>query len=312
MWMFSRVLSSLAVLLAVSALLFALCRATPVSPARLVLGADASAQQVAQFEQEYGLDRPVMVQYGNWLRGAVTLDMGQSYVSGEPIVAQIRRTLPVTVELVTLSFLVTVLAATLFGVVAALHEEGVIDHALRVVAIVGLSIPGFWLALLLVRAFAVDLAWFPAGGLAPWSEGVGAHLRSLVLPVVSISFYYIAVLSRLVRANMIETLSQDYVRTARAMGLAPLRVATYAVKNALPPLASMAAMVYGYMFGWALIVEQVFSLPGVSRDLLAAIFSRDYPTVQAIVLVITVIFVASNTLADVLQRALSPRLSGQH
>ncbi|HSV50518.1 MAG TPA: ABC transporter permease [Burkholderiaceae bacterium] len=312
MWIFSRVLSSLAVLLAVSALLFALCRATPVSPARLVLGADASAQQVAEFEQQYGLDRPVLAQYGHWLRGAATLNMGESYVSGESIVAQIRRTLPVTVELVTLSFLVTVLAATLFGVAAALHEEGVVDHALRVVAIVGLSIPGFWLALLLVRAFAVDLAWFPAGGLVPLSEGVGAHLRSLVLPVASISFYYIAVLSRLVRANMIETLSQDYVRTARAMGLRPLRVTAYAVKNALPPLASMAAMVYGYMFGWALIVEQVFSLPGVSRDLLAAIFSRDYPTVQAIVLVITVIFVGSNTLADILQRALSPRLFGQH
>lgn len=312
MWVLTRVLSSLAVLLVVSALLFALCRATPVSPARLVLGAEANAQQVKEFEQQYGLDRPVLAQYGAWLRGAATLDMGESYVSGQSIVAQIRRTLPVTVELVTLSFLLTVLVSTVAGVLAALREDGFVDHALRVLAIVGLSIPGFWLALLLVRAFAVDLAWFPAGGLVAWSEGVFAHLRSLLLPVLAISIYYISVLSRLVRANMLETLSQDYVRTARAMGLAPLRITVYAVKNALPPLASMAAMVYGYMFGWALIVEQVFSLPGVSRDLLAAIFSRDYPTVQAIVLVITVIFVASNTAADVLQRALSPRIAGQH
>jgi len=312
MWMFSRVLSSLAVLLVVSALLFALCRATPVSPARLVLGAEASAEQVAEFDKQYGLDRPVLAQYGQWLRGAATLDLGESYVSGQPIGAQVKRTLPVTVELVSLAFLVTVLVAIVFGVAAALDEDGWADHALRLLAMVGLSIPGFWLALLLVRFFAVDLGWFPPGGLPSWSDGVVPHLKALVLPVASISIYYIAVLSRLVRANMLETLSQDYVRTARAMGLAPLRVAVYAVKNALPPLASMAAMVYGYMFGWALIVEQVFSLPGVSRDLLAAIFARDYPLVQAIVLVITVIFIASNTLADILQRALSPKLSGSH
>lgn len=312
MWVFSRVLSSLAVLVVVSALLFALCRATPVSPALLVLGAEASTQQVAEFEQQYGLDQPVVTQYGRWLRGAATLDMGESYVSGQSIGSQLRHTLPVTVELVSLSFLVTVLVAVAFGVTGALHEDGWTDHALRLLAMVGLSIPGFWLALLLVRAFAVDLAWFPPGGLAPWSDGAVTHLQSLVLPVAAISIYYIAVLSRLVRANMLETLSQDYVRTARAMGLHPLRVALYAVRNALPPLASMAAMVYGYMFGWALIVEQVFSLPGVSRDLLAAIFARDYPTVQAIVLVITVIFITSNTLADILQRALSPKLSGSH
>ncbi len=312
MWVLSRVVSSAVVLIIVSLILFALCRATPVSPARLTLGADASADQIAEFEHQYGLDLPVWAQYRNWLGGAAKFDFGESYVSGAPISRQIRLTLPVTIELVTLSFLATVLVATLFGVLAALYEDGFVDHALRLLAIVGLSIPGFWLALLLVRYFAVSLAWFPPGGIAALSAGWGEHLRSLVLPVLAISFYYVSVLSRLVRANMIDALSQEYIRTAEAMGLARLRIWLYALKNALPPLVSMAAMVYGYMFGWALIVEQVFNLPGISRELLAAIFSRDYPTVQAIVLIITVIFIASNTAADILQRTLSPKLRGQH
>lgn len=312
MWVLSRVMSSLAVLLIVSLMLFALCRATPVSPARLTLGADASVGQVADFERQYGLDLPVWTQYRNWLSGAVRFDFGESYVSGAPISRQIKLTLPVTIELVSLSFLVTVLVATLFGVIAALNEDRMLDHALRMVAIIGLSIPGFWLALLLVRYLAVSLAWFPAGGIPALSAGVGEHLRALVLPVVAISFYYVSVLSRLVRANMIDALSQEYIRTAEAMGLSRMRIWLYALKNALPPLVSMAAMIYGYMFGWALIVEQVFNLPGVSRELLAAIFSRDYPTVQAIVLIITVIFILSNTAADILQRTLSPKLRGQH
>lgn len=312
MWVLSRLFSSLVVLLVVSMMLFALCRATPVSPARLSLGADASVEQVAEFERHYGLDLPVWQQYRQWLAGAMRLDFGESYVSGSSIAPQILNTLPTTVELVTFSFIVTVLLSVLLGMLAALYEDRPADHGLRLVAIVGLSIPGFWLALLLVRYAAVGLGLFPPGGVQPWTDGIAPHLRSLALPVVCISFYYVSVLSRLVRTNMIDALSHYYIRTAVAMGLPRRRVWLYALKNALPPLASMAAMVYGYMFGWALIVEQVFNIPGVSRELLSAIFSRDYPTVQAIVLVITIIFIASNTSADILQRALSPKLGGGH
>jgi peptide/nickel transport system permease protein len=312
MWVIGRILSSLVVLWLVSMMLFALCRATPVSPARLALGADASAEQVAEFEGQYGLDRPVALQYVRWFQGALRLEFGESYVTGSAIAPQVRRTLPVTVELVTLAFVATLAASVALGLLAALYEDRLPDHALRLVTIVGLSVPGFLLALVLVRYAAVGLRWFPPGGLTPLSEGWAAHLRSLVLPVFCIAFYYVAVMSRLVRANVIDALSQDYIRTAEAMGLGRRRIWVYALKNALPPLASTAAMVYGYMFGWALLVEQVFNLPGASRELLTAIFSRDYPTVQAIVMVITIIFIASNTVADLLQKAFSPKLAGAH
>lgn len=309
MRMVSKLLSSLMLLVVVSALLFAMCRATPVSPARLTLGSDVTSDQIASFNHQYGLDRPVLAQYGTWLRDAVSLDFGRSYVSGNAIGPQIADTLPATVELVTLSFIFTIAVSVLLGTLAALKENGAADHVLRIAAIVGLSVPSFWLGLLLIRYVALVTGWLPVGGLPAWTNGAGAHLASLVLPVLTMSVYYISVLSRLVRTNMVDTLSQDYIRTARALGLPGGRILAYALKNALPSLVSTAAMSYGYMFGWALIVEQIFSLPGVSRALLTAIFQRDYPTVQAIVLVITTIFILSNGCADVVQSILDPKVN---
>ncbi|EDT43859.1 ABC transporter permease [Burkholderia ambifaria] len=303
----SRLLSSALLLVVVSALLFAMCRATPVSPARLTLGSDATIDQIAAFNHQYGLDRPVPEQYGHWLANAVALDFGTSYVSGSAIGPQIGETLPVTVELVSLSFAFTLIVSIVLGTVAALKENGAADHLLRVIAIVGLSVPSFWLGLLLIRYVALKTGWFPVGGLTSWSGSGLAHIQSLTLPMLTMSVYYISVLSRLVRTSMVDALSQEYVRTARALGLPRARIRVYALKNALPPLVSTAAMSYGYMFGWALIVEQIFNIPGVSRALLAAIFQRDYPTVQAIVLVITAIFILSNTCADLLHGYLDPK-----
>lgn len=303
----SRLFSSAVLLIVVSALLFAMCRATPVSPARLTLGSDATVEQIAAFNHEYGLDRPVSFQYSTWLTDALSLDFGKSYVSGSPIGPQITETLPETVELVSLSFVFTVIMSVVLGTIAALKENSTTDHVLRIVAIVGLSVPSFWLGLLLIRYVALKTAWFPVGGLTPWADGALVHVKALVLPAITMSIYYISVLSRLVRANMVDALSQDYIRTARALGLSPSRIRVYALKNALPSLISTAAMSYGYMFGWALIVEQIFNMPGVSRALLTAIFQRDYPAVQAIVMVITTIFIISNTCADILQGYLDPK-----
>ena len=303
----SRLLSSAVVLLVVSMLLFVMCRATPVSPARLTLGSDANASQIMAFNHQFGLDRPVPAQYGSWLRGAISLDFGNSYVTGQPIGSQIASTLPITVELVSFSFIFTVAISIFIGTAAALKENSFTDHLLRGVAIIGLSVPSFWLGLLLIRYIALKTGWFPVGGFTAWGDGVGDHLLGLVLPVLTMSVYYIAVLSRLVRANMVTALSQDYIRTAQALGLSRSRIRVYALKNALPSLVSTAAMSYGYMFGWALIIEQIFNIPGVSRALLTAIFQRDYPTVQAIVLVITVIFIACNTCADIVYGYLDPK-----
>lgn len=310
MWMIRRALSACVVFLGVSLLLFYMCRLTPVSPARVVLGADALDEQIVAFERQHGLDLPIPAQYEAWIRSIFSDGFGESYITNLPIGEEIARTLPVTVELVVFALLVTVVGAILLGAWAAIREGDWPDHLLRVVSICGLSIPGFWLALLLIKYFSVELGWFPPGGLIPIEEGILEHVRSIFLPALAIAFYYIAVLSRLMRASMIEALSQDYVRTARAMGLSRMRTWTYALKNALPPFISMVAMVFGYMFGWALIVEQVFNLPGVSRALLTAVFQRDYPMIQAVVLIITAVFVVSNTAADMALRFVNPRLKG--
>lgn len=307
MWLAGRLASSLAVLAVVSAVLFALTRLTPLSPARIVLGADATQEQVVDWERARGLDRAIPSQFVTWVRELPTKGFGQSYVTGKSIDEELRLSGPLTLELVLVAFALSIGGAVVLGTIAALTEDRWPDQVIRVLAMTALSIPGFWLALILIRFLSLRLGWFPPNGITPLSEGLLAHLRSLVLPSLAIAVYYVGALSRLMRASLIEALGQDYIRTARALGLPRSTTILYAVKNALPPLVSVAGMSFGYMFGWAIIVELVFNIPGLSRALLTAITQRDYPMIQATVLVITAMFILSNLAADLVQAMLDPR-----
>ena len=304
-----RIAASGIMLVLVSIVLFALVRAIPVSPARVVLGPDAAEADIAQFDRDHGLDQPVAVQYLDWAGGLVRGDFGRSYSDGAPIGPRIAATFPITMELVVFGFLFALLVAVPLGIVSAYWEDSWIDHAARLLAVVGVSIPGFWLGLLLIGWFAVSLRWLPPGGTVPLTEGLGPHLRALVLPTIAVGFYYVAIISRMTRSSVSDALQQDYVRTARAMGIGPSRIMAYVLKNALSPVVTVAAMSFGYMFGWALIIEQVFNIAGMSRALLTAIFQRDYLMVEAVVLVITAIFLAANLIADLLYRLLNPRVA---
>ena len=305
----TRLITSAAMLAVVSIVLFTLVHAIPVSPALVVLGPDASAEDIAGFDRDHGLDQPLVTQYASWAGGLLTGDFGTSLQDDSPIGPRIARTFPITLELVVLGFLFALLVAVPLGIVSALWEDRWIDHLARLVAVVGVSIPAFWLGLLLISWFAVDLRWLPPGGLVPWRDGAWPHLRSLILPTIAVGFYYVAIISRMTRSSMSEVLAQEHVRTARAMGLGRGRILVYVLKNALSPVVTVAAMSFGYMFGWALIVEQVFNIAGMSRALLTAIFQRDYLMVQAVVLVITAMFLLANLVADGLYRLLNPRLS---
>ena len=294
----------------VSAVLFLLTRAIPDWPARIVLGPDATEAQVAQFDHDHGLDRPVMVQYGAWLSGLVLHgDLGRSFITGRSVDRQITRTLPVTMEIVVMAFIVACVLSLTLGTLAALLRDTVVDYAARLIGVLGVSVPGFWLALVLILALAVDRDWFPPGGFVPLSAGVGAHLNSIVLPVFCLAVFYMAVLSRMTRSSLLEVLGQDYMRTARATGLSRSRVLVYALKNALVPVVTIAGMSFGYMFGWALIIEQVFNIDGLSRTLLTAIQQRDFVLVQGIVMVFTFVFVIANLVADIANAWLNPRLA---
>ncbi len=305
----SRLTGSVVILVLVSVVLFALVRAIPTSPARVVLGPDATEQDVAQFDRDHGLDRPVVAQYLTWVVGMAHGDFGVSYTDGEPIGPRIASTFPITLELVTFGFVFALVVAVPLGIVSAFWEDRWIDHVARLIAVVGVSVPGFWLGLLLIGWFAVGLGWLPPGGYTPIADGIAAHVRSMVLPTVAVGFYYVAIISRMTRSSVSDVLQQDHVRTARAMGIGRRRILVYVLKNALSPVVTVSAMSFGYMFGWALIIEQVFNIAGMSRALLSAIFQRDYLTVQAVVLVITAIFLFSNLVADLLYRALNPRLA---
>jgi peptide/nickel transport system permease protein len=301
---------SLLSLLLVTSCLFILTRAIPDSPARIVLGQDVTQAQLSQFEHDHGLDRPVATQYATWVEGLLLRgDLGKSFITGRPVGPDIRTTLPVTLELVVGAFVLSCLLSVLAGTLSALLRDTVLDYGVRFVAVLGVSIPGFWLALVLIMAFAVDRDWFPPGGVEPWSAGAGPHLNSIVLPTFCLAIFYMAVLSRMTRSSMLDVLGQDYMRTARATGLRSWRVLIYALRNALVPVVTVAGMSFGYMFGWALIIESVFNISGLSRALLTAIQQRDFMLVQGIVMIFTFIFILANLVADLTNAWLNPRIA---
>jgi peptide/nickel transport system permease protein len=305
-----RLAFSILALLFVGLLLFVLTRGVPGSPARVALGLEATDTQIAQFEKDHGLDRPVVEQYIRWLDQLVLHgDFGRSFVTGRSMNALLTETLPITLELVLFAFAFAVAVALPIGVLSAVYEGTWIDHAGRIFAVIGVSVPGFWLGLMLIRFPAVEFGWFPPGGFVPLSDGLVAHLQSIALPAFALGVYYIAILSRMTRSGLVETLGSEYVRTARALGLPRGRVLWYALKNALVPVVSVGAMSFGYMFGWALIVEYLFNIPGMSNALLTAVGQRDYFTMQAVVYVFTIVFIVSNLAADLLNRQLNPKLA---
>jgi peptide/nickel transport system permease protein len=307
-----RATFSVLVLVIVSATIFALTHIVPGSPALVVLGPDATDAQIRNFEHQNCLDRPLVVQYMHWLQNAVfKLDLGKSFISRLPISGEIAKSLPITLEIVVVAFIFCIAVSIPLGVISALYEDRPIDHLARVFAVLGVSIPGFWLGLMLIVYGAVQLRWFPPGGFVPWSAGIFEHLRSLALPSFALGIYYTAIISRMTRSGMIEAMQQDYIRTARAMGVPRRRVLIYALKNALIPVISVCAMSFGFMFGWAIIIEQVFNIAGLSRLLLSSIFQRDYYVVQAVVVVLTTLVIATNLLADIVFGLLNPKVRGQ-
>jgi peptide/nickel transport system permease protein len=301
---------SLLSLVIVTSVLFVLTRAIPDSPARIVLGQDANEAQVTQFEHDHGLDRSVPAQYVAWVESLLLRgDLGTSFITGRPVEPDIAATLPVTLELVAVAFMFSCALSVLAGTASALLRDTVVDYAVRLIAVIGVSVPGFWLALVLIMTLSVDRDWFPPGGVEPLSAGLGTHLNSIVLPTFCLAIFYMAVLSRMTRSSMLDVLGQDYMRTARAMGLAPWRVLIYALRNALVPVVTIAGMSFGYMFGWALIIEAVFNISGLSRALLTAIQQRDFVLVQGVVMVFTFIFILANLCADLTNAWLNPRIA---
>jgi peptide/nickel transport system permease protein/oligopeptide transport system permease protein len=289
------------VLLGVSLGSFGLLQLVPGDPALILAGQEATEDVLAQIRHEYGLDRPLPVQYLVYLRNAVRGNLGISIQSRQPVATLIAQRFPFTLRLAFLAILFSAALGVVAGVIAATRRNSAVDLAALFGSLVGISLPIFWLGLLMILVFSVRLRWFPAGG-----SGTLAHL---VLPAIVLGAASSAVIARMTRASMLEVLRQDYVRTARAKGVRDGRIIyRHALKNAMIPILTVFGLEFGYNLGGAVLTETVFSLPGLGRLIVEGIFARDYPVVQGAMLVVATTFVVVNLLTDIAYAFFDPRI----
>jgi peptide/nickel transport system permease protein len=300
-YLVARSVLAVPVLLGVSVMVFALIRLIPGDPAQLMAGQAATEDVVREIRRSLGLDRPLVVQYGYFLRNAVRGDLGRSLFNGAPVRDELAQRFPRTVRLAAASMLVALLIGIPAGILSATRHLSWVDSLVMVAALAGVSVPVFWLGLNLILIFAVRLAWLPAFGYETW--------RHLILPSVTLGTASAAIIARMTRSSMLEVLRQDYVRTARAKGVAErVVVSRHALRNALIPVATVVGLQLGTLVSGAVLTENVFAWPGVGRLLVDAVLARDYPVVQGAVLLIATTFVVLNLLVDVLYALLDPRI----
>ncbi len=309
-YVFRRLLQLIPVLFVVGTVVFFAFRIVPGDPAQLALGVDATPEALAALRHEFGLDRPVLVQYAIWLGGVLRGDLGISRLEGHRRVTEVLRPkIPVTLELVLLGVTFALTLAVPLGIAAAVRAGGRIDQLGRVVALMGFSTPSYWLAILLMLLFSIRLRWLPAGGYASPGEDLLQHLRYLVLPVVTVGSIQAASLMRFLRAGMLEVLSLDYIRTARAKGLAERTVIYgHALKNSLISLITVLGTNIGALLGGLVVTEQIFAWPGLGWQMVTSITIRDYQVVQGAVLYTALMFVTINLVVDVCYVLLDPRI----
>jgi peptide/nickel transport system permease protein len=308
-YILTRLVQIMPVVFGVLVAVFIMLKLTPGDPASAILGVQATPAELARVRQAMGLDRPWPAQFATWLLGALQGDLGQSYISKKPVSELILTRLPVTLELTLFAMLLAALIGIPAGVIAAARRYSLLDYSITSFALFGVSMPSFWFAILLILFFSLYLGWLPASGYTPWGRGLIPHLKSLVMPAISLGLFLAGALVRFSRTSMMETLVQDYVRTARAKGLAGRVVLLrHALKNALIPTVTVLGVQFGALLGGAVITEQVFAFPGVGTMLLTAVNQRDYPVVQGVTLVVAVIFTLTNLVVDVLYTWLNPRI----
>ena len=304
-----RLTGLLLTLLAASAVVFLALELLPGDAAQILLGTEVRADTLAAMRAQLGLDRPAILRYIEWIGGLATGDLGVSQVYRVPIWDMVRDRLAVSLPLAVLAFILSTLLALPFGITAAVKRGRLADTLIMGFAQIGLAVPNFWFGILLILLFAVQLGWVSAGGFPGWENGVGPALGALFLPALALALSEAAILSRMVRASMLETLGEDYVRTARAKGLSGSRIVVgHALGNAMIPIATLMGLQFAFLVAGAVIIENVFYLPGIGRLLLQAIFERDLVLVRNLVLMLSAFVVALSFLVDMAYGTIDPRL----
>lgn len=309
LYIFKRLLGIVAILFVMSVLVFAITQVMPGNVANIMAGQFADPETVRAIEKQLGLDQPVLVQYWSWASGILVGDFGRSFVMERPVAPLILDAFTASAILAAFSFVLLTIVGIFSGVIAAIRRDGVADHAVSMFSYIGVSVPEFFWAIVAIMLFSSTLHWLPSGGMGSLSAGFWPWASHLVLPVITLTVTLLAHVSRLTRSSMIETLRSQYVRNARAKGLPEsVVIRRHALRNALLPTITVLAIDVGWLLGNIVVVEAVFSYPGIGRLLLYAIQRHDLPLLQAGILLIAAVYCVANLIADLLYAYLNPKI----
>ncbi|MEW6642129.1 MAG: ABC transporter permease [Pseudomonadota bacterium] len=304
-----RLTHAVPILLIIAVLAFLLMQLLPGDPAVLMAGDGASAEAIQQIRERLQLDRPLWQQLLSWMTHLLSGDLGSSLTLNQTVLSAVAERLPVSLSLAVVSIIITVPVGILLGVVAAAARDSWIDAAVMAVALLGVSVPSFWIAILSVILFSVTLGWLPSAGYVPLSDGVVPWLLALLQPAIVLALFQVGFLARMTRSAMLDVLDQDFIRTARAKGVSPMRVLwKHGFRNTLIAVLTVIGYIFSLLIGGSVIVEQVFALPGVGRLVVQAVLARDYPLVQGTLLLFGFIFVLINIATDILYIVVDPRV----
>jgi peptide/nickel transport system permease protein len=308
-----RILQSVVVLILVTLMVFLTMRLLPGDPILMYMTMrdveSSSQEQIDKMRKEFGLDKPVMVQYVHWVSGALRGDLGTSILNRSSVSAELKRRVPITFYLASLSLLLSVVVSIPLGVISAMRRGSWLDTLVTTVANMGVTVPVFWLGILLVYVFGLTLKWLPVFGYTSPFTNFWVSLKQVIMPVFCLAVFSIASSMRQTRSSMLEVIRQDYIRTARAKGLKErVIVMRHALKNAMIPVVTLTGMTVRYLFGGAVLVETVFNIPGMGRMTVDGIMSQDYPVVQGAVLIIAITILLSNLIVDLSYGWLDPRI----
>jgi len=324
-----RLLQLIPVILGVTIIAFSLIHIAPGDPARTMLGQHATQKEINEIREKYGLDEPLYVQYGIWLGGVLRGDLGRSIITNDLVVIEIGERFPNTIELAIAAMLFAIIIGGLAGVISASKQYSITDYTVMGVALFGISMPVFWLGIMLMMIFGVFLGWLPIGGridlLIPYQSvtgfmvidsiitgnftALGSILKHLILPAVALGTIPMAIIARVTRSSMLEVLRQDFIRTERAKGLSERTVIfKHAVRNAMVPVVTVIGLNFGLLLAGAILTETVFSWPGLGRLVVEAVYERDYPLVVGCILFFAIVFVVVNLITDILYTYIDPRI----
>ena len=304
-----RLLATIPVMAIVAVLVFSMLRLTPGDPASIIAGAAATSADIAGIRDKLGLDRPIVEQFAIWIDNLARGDLGESFFFKKTVASLVADRLEPTLALATLTLVWSIVVAVPLGVVAAYKQGTWVDRVVMGFSVLGFSVPVFVIGYVLIYVFAIELAWLPVQGYQPLRDGVGGFLQRLVLPSLTLSVIYIALIARITRTSVLEVLGEDYIRTARAKGLPRSTVLMrHALRNAAVPIVTVIGIGAALLIGGVVVTESVFSIPGLGRLTVDAVLARDYPTVQAVILLFSLVYVLLNLLVDVAYTFLDPRI----